>query len=223
MHTDPDFHGDLVRAAQAARQGVLDGLGPYDKLVQALQNAIGRDFNWVRDVTLSNSIWGNRLLPLFDPRAGVHALGGGIGQGLAMGIGAAVGAAERSPVKKTLVLAGDGGFILNVGELATAVQERANMLILLMNDRGYGVIKNIQDAHYGGRRHYVDLHTPDYGQMAGALGLPHARVSDLATLPAELERSLACAGPFLLEIDMVAIGGFKTTFAGPPVRKPLAA
>ncbi len=223
MQTDPDFHGDLARAAQAARQDVLDGLGPYDQLVQALQNAIGRDFNWVRDVTLSNSIWGNRLLPLFDPRAGVHALGGGIGQGLAMGIGAAVGAAGCRPGKKTLVLAGDGGFILNVGELATAVQERANMLILLMNDRGYGVIKNIQDAHYGGRRHYVDLHTPDYGQMAGALGLPHARVSDLAELPAELERSLACAGPFLLEIDMVAIGGFKTTFAGPPVRKPLAA
>ncbi len=46
----------------------------------------------MRDVTLSNSIWGNRLLNLYHPLSGVHALGGGIGQGLAMGIGAAVAA-----------------------------------------------------------------------------------------------------------------------------------
>ncbi|WP_459617313.1 thiamine pyrophosphate-dependent enzyme, partial [Enterobacter hormaechei] len=100
------------------------------------------------------STWGNRHLNIFSPRAGVHALGGGIGQGLAMGIGAAVGAAGTAPGRKTFVLAGDGGFILNLGELATAVQERADMLIVLMNDQGYGVIKNIQDAAYGGRRCY---------------------------------------------------------------------
>ena len=58
-------------------------------------------------------------------------------------------------MKRGGVTAGDGGFLLNMGELATAVQERADMVIVLMNDKGYGVIKNIQDAQYGGRRHYV--------------------------------------------------------------------
>ena len=42
--------------------------------------------------------------------------------------------------------------MVNVGELATAVQENANVMIVLMNDQCYGVIRNIQDAHYGGRR-----------------------------------------------------------------------
>ena len=51
------------------------------RLPQSLQQAAGRNFSWVRDVTLSNSTWGNRHLHVFDPRAGVHAMGGGIGQG----------------------------------------------------------------------------------------------------------------------------------------------
>ncbi len=225
MAIDPAFIGDLQRAREVAVAGLIDGLGPYSTLVTQLQQAAGRRFNWVRDVTVSNSTWGNRYLRLFDPLAGVHALGGGIGQGLAMGIGAAIGAAASASGKKTFCLAGDGGFILNLGELATAVQERADMVIVLMNDQGYGVIKNIQDVQYGGRRHYVDLHTPDYAMLSASLKLRHARIADLAGAGAALARALAEPGPFLLEIDMLAIGKFKTAFAGPPVKadEPVAA
>lgn len=217
MQIDPAFAGDLRRAHEIAVKGLVDGLGPYSALVEALQGAVGRHFNWVRDVTVSNSTWGNRQLRIFDSRAGVHALGGGIGQGLAMGIGAAVGAAATGSGKKTFCLAGDGGFILNLGELATAVQERADLVIVLMNDKGYGVIKNIQDAQYGGRRHYVDLHTPDYAALSKALALRHRRVSRLDEIGAALDQATAEPGPFLLEIDMLSIGSFKTAFAGPPV------
>lgn len=217
MQIDPAFASDLRRAHEIAVKGLVDGLGPYSALVEALQGAVGRHFNWVRDVTVSNSTWGNRQLRIFDSRAGVHALGGGIGQGLAMGIGAAVGAAATGSGKKTFCLAGDGGFILNLGELATAVQERADLVIVLMNDKGYGVIKNIQDAQYGGRRHYVDLHTPDYAALSKALALRHRRVSRLDEIGAALDQATAEPGPFLLEIDMLSIGSFKTAFAGPPV------
>ena len=88
-----------------------------------------------------------------------------------------------------------------------------------MNDRGYGVIKNIQDAQYGGRRCYVELHTPDYARLCASIALPHARVGDLGELPARLEAAWSTRGPFLLEIDMLSIGRFKSTFAGPPVNK----
>ena len=227
MQVDPALAQDLRAAHTQASRQLLDGLGPYSRLVDTLQARMGRNFNWVRDVTVSNSTWGNRQLRIFSPTAGVHALGGGIGQGLAMGIGAAIGAATHQTGRKTLVLAGDGGFILNLGELATAVQEQANLLIVLMNDRGYGVIKNIQDTYYGGRHCYVDLHTPDYTQLCAALQLPHTRVSHLDTLSSALDSALAVNGPFLIEIDMLSIGKFKTTFAGPPVNakeetRPLA-
>jgi acetolactate synthase-1/2/3 large subunit len=218
MKVDPNFGADLKRAHTQAVAALRDGLGPYGELVDAVQAAAGTKFNWVRDVTVSNSTWGNRELRLPDPRAGVHALGGGIGLGLAMAIGTAVGAATYGTGKKTLLLAGDGGFVLNLGELACAVQEKADFTVVLMNDKSYGVIKNIQDAQYGGRRVYAELHTPDYALLAQSLQFAHRRAQRLADVPALLEELSRHAGPKMLEIDMLAIGSFKTAFAGPPVK-----
>lgn len=218
MRIDEGFLADLRSAREQARATLRDGLGAYGDLVDALEHHMGKRFNWVRDVTVSNSTWGNRYLKVLDPLAGVHALGGGIGQGLAMGIGAAVGAAVTGSAKKTYCLSGDGGFILNLGELATAVQERADVVFVLMNDRGYGVIKNIQDRQYGARRHYVDLHTPDYAALAASLTLPHVRVSRVDDMEAALKFCAGVTGPCLIEVDMLALGKFKTDFAGPPVK-----
>jgi len=216
MQIDPSFLSDLKKVRDQSRAQLIADLGPYSAMVEQLQGMTGRNFSWVRDVTLSNSIWGNRLLTLFHPRAGVHALGGGIGQGMPMAIGAAVAAAETDPQRKVFALAGDGGFILNLGELATLVQENANVVILLMNDQRYGVIRNIQDAVYGSRHCYVDLHTPDYSRLAESLNLRHARVSDLNDFANVVDGALAQPGPFLLEVDMLSVGGFATQFAGPP-------
>lgn len=213
---DPQLLVDLRAAHDQAVATLRDGLGPYAELVRKIQSVAGRNFNWVRDVTVSNSTWGNRELRIFEPSAGVHATGGGIGQGMPMAIGAAIGAAVTGSGRKTFCLAGDGGFILNLGELACMVQEQAPMVIVLMNDKSYGVIKNIQDVQYGGRRCYAELHTPDYDLLCKSLALPHARVQSLDDLPARLDQALSTDGPFLLEIDMLSIGGFKSTFAGPP-------
>lgn len=217
LSTDPQFIPDLQQARKQAVAGLVDGLGPYAQLVETLQAAVGDNFNWVRDVTVSNSTWGNRYLYLNEPRSGVHALGGGIGQGLAMGIGAAVAAQQHSPSRKTFCLAGDGGFILNLGEMATAVQEKTDLVLILMNDQGYGVIKNIQDVYYGGRRHYVDLHTPDYTVLSAAMGFRHIKVDNLNNMADALQKASQQPGPCMIEVDMLAIGPFKTAFAGPPV------
>lgn len=218
MKVDPAFAADLRKAHDQAVASLRDGLGPYAALVEAVQADAGTRFNWVRDVTVSNSTWGNRELRIFDPRAGVHALGGGIGLGLAMAIGAAIGAKVHGTGRKTVLLAGDGGFVLNLGELACAVQEQADFKIVLMNDRSYGVIKNIQDAQYGGRKVYADLHTPDYAKLAESLQFDHRRVAKLADARGQLAELGSRAGPAMLEIDMKAIGSFKTAFAGPPVK-----
>jgi len=218
LKPDPAFARDLAATREAAEKIVRDGLGPYERLVAELQRAAGRDFVWVRDVTVSNSTWGNRSLRISGPRDGVHALGGGIGQGVQMAIGAALAAGER----KTLCLVGDGGLQVNIGELGCLVQEKANVLVLLMNDRGYGVIRNIQDVYYGGRRYFADLHTPDFERLAQSIALPHHRVRDLGQIGATLRDALAQPGPALVEIDMTAIGPFANAFSGPPVKKGAA-
>ncbi|MBN3855885.1 thiamine pyrophosphate-binding protein [Paraburkholderia sp. Ac-20340] len=215
LKVDPQFAADLAAARDTAVEETAKGLGPYRRLVEALQRSVGRDYNWVRDVTISNSTWGNRLLKIFTPRAGVHALGGGIGQGMQMAIGAALANAAA----KTVCLVGDGGLMVNVGELATAVQEKANVMIVLMNDQCYGVIRNIQDAQYGGRRMFVDLHQPEFSQFCASLGLKHYRLSSLDNADAVISEGIAYDGPVLLEVDMKAVGSFEAVFAGPPVRK----
>lgn len=216
MQIDPQLTRD-VQQARGAAVALIDGaLGPYVKLKNAVGEVAGKAIWWVRDITLSNTMWGNREPALDHPRAGVHALGGGIGQGLAMGIGAAVADAQHSLGRKTLALCGDGGFMLNVGELACAAQERANVLFIVMNDQRYGVIRNIQDDIYGSRHCYVDLHTPDFAQFCASMRVPHWRLANPADTAATLREAIAVQGPAVLEVDMDAWGPFAAKFAGPP-------
>lgn len=105
--------------------------------------------------------------------------------------------------------------MLNVGELACAAQEKADLLVLLMNDGGYGVIKNIQDADYGSRHCYVDLLTPNFSQLCASMGVRHLKSSDPAQIQAQLRAALAEPGPTVLEVDMKAWGPFTEKFAGP--------
>jgi acetolactate synthase-1/2/3 large subunit len=216
MQIDPSYVEDLKKTRQAAQALVNSTLGPYVKLKDSLQAKVGKALWWVRDITLSNTMWGNRAPILDHPRAGVHALGGGIGQGLAMGIGVAIANQEHGMQRKTIVMAGDGGFMLNLGELACAVQERADLLLIIMNDARYGVIKNIQDAIYGSRHCYVELYNPEFHKLCESLQLPHFKISHPDQTDATFDLALKLDGPVMMEIDMAAWGPFPVKFAGPP-------
>jgi acetolactate synthase-1/2/3 large subunit len=213
LATDPAFCAGFAPARASAEHDLRKRLGPYAVLADALSKRVhaGRH-PWVRDVTISNSTFGNRYVKIAAPHLGVHALGGGIGQGIAMGIGAALADSGA----KTVTLVGDGGAQLMIGELATAVEIEADTVFVMMNDRGYGVIRNIQDAQYDGRHVYSDILTPDFALVCKAVGLPHARIARIEDFDAALADALASRGPRMIEIDMVAIGPFAESFAGPP-------
>ncbi len=219
MEIDPALLPDLRVARPQAGQQVDAGLGSYLTLKNELERHLKQQCWWVRDITLSNSMWGNRAPALNHPRAGVHALGGGIGQGLAMAIGTAIANEAHALGRKTVVLAGDGGFMLNVGELACAVQEKADLLVLLMNDNCYGVIKNIQDDIYGSRHCYVDLVNPDFSALCASLKVPHLLLADPTKTGDTLATALQQRGPVMVEVDMKAWGPFTAKFAGPIVKK----
>jgi acetolactate synthase-1/2/3 large subunit len=213
LDVDERFLGDVSVARAQSEEKLAASLGQYRAVADALQSHVARGRHpFVRDVTLSNSTFGNRYVHIAAPHLGVHALGGGIGQGVAMAIGAAL---ARTPAT-TIALLGDGGTMVNLGELATLIDAKINMVLILMNDRGYGVIRNIQDAQFGGRRHYADLHTPDFKLLAASFGLRYQRVADIDDFSNALDRALLAGGPQLVEVDMVAIGPFAQSFAGPP-------
>ncbi len=213
LATDPDFLAAIGAARAAGEAALRKALGPYATLADTLSRRVERGGHpWVRDVTVSNSTFGNRYVIVAEPCLGVHALGGGIGQGIAMGIGAAAARVAA----KTIALLGDGGAQLMLGELATAVESRANVIYVMMNDRGYGVIRNIQDAQYQGRRMYADILTPDFALICRAVGLPHTRIARIEDFEPALDCAIAAVGPQMIEIDMTAIGPFGQKFAGPP-------
>lgn len=209
---DPSFAADILAARQAADGALRQQAGDYAAIIEGLERHLPPDALWIRDITLSNSIWGNRAPRMRQPRLAIHAMGGGIGMGLPMGIGAALAAGGR----RTVALIGDGGFALNLGELATAAESNADLTILLMNDGGYGVIRNIQDQDYGARRCYTELRAPSFALMAQSLGIRHRLVRDLAKFPAALSEALGTPGPAIIEIDMASAGEFGVKFAGPP-------
>lgn len=209
--------GERVTAVRAeVRAALHESIGPQAAICDALAALLPRDAVVARDVTIPSSSWGNRLLPVHDPRANVFPRGGGIGQGLGMGIGAAL----ARPGRPTVVIAGDGGLAVHLGELLTLAQERPRLTLLVFDDGGYGVLRNMQDAHRT-RRSGVDLGGPDFAALAAACGLPHSRIADAAEAEAVLADALALDGPCLVEIDLAALGPMKNPFT-PPVTIPAA-
>ena len=205
MHIDPAYKDDFAALKKKAAADFKATLGPYATFSEQLREVLPNDAVWVRDVTQNNTTWGNRLFPIDSPHKSVFPVGAGIGQGLSLGLGAA---AATQGSRKTIVMTGDGGFFLNVGELWTAVQENFDMVVLVMNDRGYGVIKRIQDMTAEGRRFYADLQGPSLERLAALAEMPYFRCSSAETFGETVAAALVVTGPTLVEVDMHAVGEF---------------
>ncbi|MFJ6850703.1 thiamine pyrophosphate-binding protein [Streptomyces sp. NPDC091271] len=206
---------DRVGAVRTEVRAILhDNIGPQAAICDAIRAALPREAVVARDVTIPSSSWGNRLLEMYDPKDNVFPRGGGIGQGLGMGIGAAL----ARPGAPTVVIAGDGGLAVHLGELLTLAQERPRLTLIVFNDGGYGVLRNMQEYH-SERRSGVDLTTPDFELLARACGLPYARISAEEHAGPVLDEAIASDGPTLVEVDLDALGPMKNPFT-PPVRIP---
>lgn len=212
---EPSWPDTVTATRERVRAEQRRGLGAQAQVCDDLRASLPTGSPVARDVTIPSSTWGNRLLPIDDPRTNIFPRGGGIGQGLAM----AIGAACARPDVPTAAIVGDGGLAVHLGELLTLAQERPWLVLILFNDGGYGVLRNMQDKHLG-RRSGVDLHTPDFAALAGACGgLVHAHVTDVADFRPTLDRLLEVRGPAILEVDVVAIGELPVPFV-PPVKIP---
>lgn len=207
---DPAWDREIAQAVSAAETDLRDQCGVYAGLSDAVAAVLPPSGIFVRDITVSGSLWGSRLLPTGRPGARVHSLAGAIGMGLPMAIGTAL----ANPVSRVVALVGDGGLALGLGELATLVQENASVTLLVMNDGGYGVMRGIQDKYFEGRQFYNRLHTPDFTLLARAMGLNARRVTAAAGFHAALSEAVAQPGPSLIEVAMQEIGPLH--FAGPP-------
>lgn len=197
--------GDVGAEARSHLRGTLGG---QVALLDELEAAIGDETVVVKDSTIPAYTWGNRLLSVQRSRRAIMPNGFAIGLGLTHAMGAA--AATGEPV---VCMVGDGGFMLSASELATISAEQLPVLVLLFNDGGYGILRNIQDKQYG-RRLGVDLGSPDFCGLARALGVEAARVETPDAFAKAVRGALDSNRPYLVEVDMSAIGPMHRPYTG---------
>jgi acetolactate synthase I/II/III large subunit len=116
------------------------------------------------------------------------------------GFPAALGAKLRHPERVVLCVAGDGDFLMTGQELATAVQQRLAVIVLVVNNNMYGTIRMHQERFYPERVIGTTLHNPDFAALARAYGADGAVVERMDEFAAAFARARAAQGPFVIEL-----------------------
>ncbi|MDJ0936829.1 MAG: thiamine pyrophosphate-binding protein [Kiloniellales bacterium] len=161
---------------------------------------------WLRDhlpedAVLTNgagnySVWLHRFFRFSGFRSQLGPTSGSMGYGLP----AAIAAKAAEPGRPAICFAGDGCFLMTGQELATAVQYRLNVIILVVNNGMYGTIRMHQEREYPGRVLGTDLANPDFAALARAYGAHGEVVERTEDFAAAFERAEAAGVPALLEL-----------------------
>jgi acetolactate synthase-1/2/3 large subunit len=184
IFADPAMRLNLWRVMQTLREAM-----PVDTI---LTNGAGNFASW------GHRFWqyGNRDSAL---RTQLAPTSGAMGYGVPAGIAAAL--LGTQPV---LTLTGDGDFMMNGQELATAVQYGARVLFIVFNNRMFGTIRMHQERNYPARISGTELHNPDFAALARAYGAFGESVEATDQFTDALQRALAHlrdqAGPALIEL-----------------------
>jgi acetolactate synthase-1/2/3 large subunit len=182
---------DLVSGVNAAvRRVVLDDEPRAVLLLAALE---GVSAMLVADMCVAG-YWVGGFHRVARPRGLAYPVGWGT---LGFGFPAALGAAV---VGRVVAVCGDGGFLFACGDLATAVQERLPVTVVVVDDGGYGMLRYDQDVA-GHPNTGVDLHTPDFVALAASFGVPAVLVDGFGpSFGARLAEFVAAEGPNLLVV-----------------------
>ena len=174
----------------------LSRLEPQMSFLKAIRRALPEDGIFVDEV--SQIGFASRLaLPIEKPRT---YLSPGYQDNLGWGFGTALGAKAAMPHKKVLAIAGDGGFLYQMGELATAVRHNIAVVVVVFDNAAFGNVKRIQQERYGNRLIASDLQNPDFVRLADSFGVASFKATDAAQLEEALHKAFALDAPALVHV-----------------------
>jgi acetolactate synthase I/II/III large subunit len=173
------------------------GIEPQASFGMALRDALPDDAVLVNGMT-QVGYWCRIGFPVYEPRT---FLGSGYQGTLGFELPTGLGAQVARPDRRVVVVVGDGGFLFNVQELATAVQHRIPVVVVVFNDNAYGNVRRMQLQRFG-RLIASDLHNPDFVRLAESFGLRGVRVSGPGGMGAALREALDRDGPALIEVPV---------------------
>lgn len=172
------------------------GCGQAGNLIRQVQAAMPKETIVVPDVGL-NQIWTVRTWQTRSPRSLLTS--GGMGT-MGFSVPAAIGAKVGAPDREVVVICGDGGFYMNIQELATISTYRLPIKIVVINNGHLGMIRQMQDLFYESRFAESNLgDRVDLVAVAKGFGVPGERVA-VDEDPTEAIARMACVeGPYMLE------------------------
>ncbi|MCA0433084.1 MAG: TPP-binding protein [Proteobacteria bacterium] len=174
----------------------ISRLEPQRAYLEAIRRALPREGIFVDEVTQIG--FASRLiLPVYRPRTFISP---GYQDNLGWGYGTALGVKLANPGKPVVAVAGDGGFMYQIGELATAAQHGIGLVAVVFDNQMFGNVKRIQQERYGGRVIAADLKSPDFVKVAEAFGVAGCAVATPAELEGKLADALAANAPALIQV-----------------------
>jgi acetolactate synthase I/II/III large subunit len=162
-----------------------------------IRKALGRHDMLISDVGL-HKLWIARMFPAHEPNT-VLIANGLAGMGIALPT--AIAAKLVHPERKVVTVNGDGGFLMNVQELETAVRLRTAIVNVIWENAQYGSIVWKQDKKFG--RHFgTDFTNPDFVKLADAFGMPAWRCESVEDLGRHLRHALSLELPSLIVVPI---------------------
>jgi acetolactate synthase I/II/III large subunit len=187
-----------VRAAFADR---LARQEPVMGFLRAIRAALPDDGIYVEEVTQVG--FGSRLaFPVAAPRT---FLSPGYQDTLGWGYGTALGAQAASPGRKVVLATGDGGFMYQAAELATAMHHNLPVVVVVFDDGAFGNVRRIQEQQYGNRLIACDLTNPDFVKFAESFGMAAFRATTPDALETALRQAFALNAPALVHVPIGAM------------------
>jgi acetolactate synthase-1/2/3 large subunit len=148
-----------------------------------------------------HQMWAAQFYKFHNPRSFISS--GGLGT-MGYGFPAALGAQVAFPERPVFTIAGDGSFLMNIQELATASEYRIPVKVAIINNGYLGMVRQWQEIFFSRRYSQVDLNkgNPDFVMVAHGFGVEGIRVTKENEVRPALEKALAIKGPVVLDIHV---------------------
>ncbi|EFH88898.1 thiamine pyrophosphate-binding protein [Ktedonobacter racemifer] len=196
----PNLEQELLQVRAEIRQETRTRFGKDVALLEGVREGVPSEGIIVADMTMlgyASTVY----LPVYEPGTFIHPC-----EFCTIGCAfpLALGAKTARPERPVVALCGDGGFLLNSSELATAVQEQLPIVAIIFNDSTFTAVKTDQCHTYGRRYIATDIIEPDYAALAQAFHVRGVKVEGPEALRDAIKEALEEKRPTVIEVPLSA-------------------
>ena len=189
---------ELTALKRAMRKEYERAVGPQLAILDAIRAELPEDGIFVDEITQVGYVsWFG--LPMYAPR---HFISSGYQGNLGYGYATALGVQAAHPGRTVFAIGGDGGFMYQASELATAAKYGLNVILMVFNDNALGNVKRDQIERFSGRLVGSEFVNPDFVRLAESFGVAGYRARTPRKLRAALKDAMRQGGPALIEMPV---------------------